>query len=233
MPKGSPHARRRYSVEQVLGGARAVGLRTDRLKMQCPVHRGDGLSVSVFEREDGTAGVKCWPYDCKAVEIINVLRPSMGAPEIVASAKASSGCPHRHLKQRPTPVLAYRALELEEAAAQLWFSTALRDRFAEERALTLDVIRRYLIGWTVDWAWRRECRFTIPVFDERNNIISFIGHVPSSMRAPRVRGVDVIAGYSRWPLACLDGEVYRRGDLVLICEAELDALAVRSAGFPA
>lgn len=119
------------------------------------------------------------------------------------------------------------------ASAPDWL--ALLDR---ERGVAEEIARLYKIGLTDRWRGRLgDVWLTIPIMSwragEERRPISFIGFRSRSMRPEGERGVDVVPGWERWPLACLDPAVWPGDGTVVVTEGEADALTARSAGLAA
>lgn len=230
MSKGKPRARR-HSQAQVLDAARAFGCKVAGDRISCPAHGGDGLNVCVYIGDQGEARPFCFTRDdCKAEDIIAALRPHLGEPDTDVSS--TRPVVERGPRQRPDALPMLPAGHSDKVAA-FALRADLQRLLDAERAISGRVGVRYRIGFTTRWKARPEERFIIPIRNPAGEIITMIAHAPKSMRGPDRPGVDVDAGWPRWPLACLDGEVYSPGDLIVITEAEPDALAVRSAGVPA
>jgi len=229
--KGELPSRPSYSVDQVLDALRTSGRPVLGNRSSCPAHDGDGLNLAVYSDDDGTARPCCHSRRCETHEILAPLRPYLDDHGIVKTSTGNGS--QRRTKSRPDPLPSHESV-LSGYAAQLTFDAARLALLESERAISPDIALRYRLGiYPSKWKGRRPPPFTIPIRDEGGNLLSYIAHWPKSAREPDQRGVDVLAGWPRWPLACLDAEVYEPGDLVVVAEGELDALAIRSAGFPA
>lgn len=235
--KAKPTARRPtsglYSQEQMLDALRSAGRVVVGDRSSCPAHDGDGLNLWVGAREDGVAIFRCHSHGCETADIVEALREYVdGDPEVVVSGESPTRVKTQRQRPEAWPAEMF-PLGWHQAVAAFVWRKDLHELLATERAILTPVALQYGIWFTEHWKARGEHRFIVPIRDPEGGIIEKIAHAPKSIRAEGRPGVDVDQRATRWALACLDGEVYNPGDLVVVTESEMDALAVRSAGHPA
>lgn len=183
--------------------------------------------MAVYRRDDGSAGVHCHSHGCDWRDILAAFE--IASEEYIDFRPTT----RRPVKVRPEPMAPELAAVLQQQAAGLQFEPTLKSVLRDERAWSDDVIGRYGVGLVTNWKGYDEPWFSIPVANPAGEPVTAIMYRPASMRPEGERGVDIGPSWTRWPLYLLDGDVFKDEETVLICEAEADALAVRSAGHPA
>lgn len=237
MPKGN--AASRSPLDRFIAALTAHGYRQEHtaggVQAQCPGHGGGDLNLSIDVRDDEALLLTCWSHGCDADAIVTPL--GLTTRDLFARTGGNGGSTAaRRAKVRPDLLDSHREHLLNGYAELLAFAPRLRSVLVDERALSLEVIALYRIGMMRVWK-NGTGRFIVPLLSwrpgEEGRAFGYIAHLPKSMRGADEHSIDVLPRHRRWPLACLDEAVFDGSQPVVICEAEMDALAVRSAGHPA
>lgn len=233
-------------VDVVLAALDAHGLTYetagDGWRAQCPGHEGEDHNLAIGAGDDGQALLYCHSHEC---QVEDILAPIGIRERDLFPAGRNGRAAHRRdtrarkkekpTKKRPGLLDAHQEHLIDGYAERLAFMPKLLDVLIDERALSREVIGLYRVGAMAVWK-NGTGRFVIPYLSwrpgEERRALGYVGHLPKSMRGSDERSIDALPGHARWPLACLDDQVFDGPQVVVITEAEMDALAVRSTGHP-
>ena len=193
----------------------------------CPAHDDRNPSLSISEGEDGRILVKCFA-GCFQEDVVQALGLSM-ADLFEDNGRATHGRPVFKKEREPQP-----APEPERIDPQLieHMHQALpdkaRDYLKRERMLSDEIINRYKIGYEERDG---EKRITIPIADEQGIYRDVRRWLPPEYRTEdSAKILHWRTGYGALRLFPID---QLQVDELVLCEGELDALALISHSIPA
>lgn len=183
--------------------------------LHCPLHVDQKRSASL----NITSGVWYCFANCGGGKVGELLEQRDEWVPPPGGSPATNGEGESVVEQEPLP---------SSAKIKVWQDNLLKnegrlDLFQNKRGLTRDTIDQYKIGWSDE-----KRAFTIPIYDAEGELVTvrFYNMLRTGTKMWHLKGR---AGPFLYPIAALN----QPGNLIVICEGELDALITNQAGFPA
>jgi len=189
----------------------------------CPAHNDKNPSLSVSEGEDGRILLKCFggcSYD-DILKAMGLVSRDLFAPNSDNGGVKSAAKKRKQLE--PEPIGDVVVEKLHEA-----LSEKARDYLRGERMLTDEVINQYQLGIEERSG---EKRITIPIRDAQGRVRDIRRWLPPADRTDNSQKIlHWKAGYGATRLYPID---QLENDELVLCEGELDALALIAHGVSA
>ncbi|MFT7692260.1 MAG: 5S rRNA maturation endonuclease (ribonuclease M5) [Candidatus Latescibacterota bacterium] len=205
-------------IESFINGLDAVRSDGSGFIARCPAHEDTNPSLSISEGEDGRILVKCHA-GCTAEKVVSEMGKSM-ADLFVNEEQPKTP---RSTRSEPSPIAPQ---VVEHLHHQL--TTEHRTYLKEYRKLSDGIIDRYKLGFKEHG---HERRLSIPIPDEQGVYRDVRLWLPPKDRTPRSsKMLHWRSGYGESRLYPID---QLSADELILCEGELDALAMSSHGISA
>ena len=211
-------------IDKILGRLKDVRKVGTGWQFRCEAHEDKTASGSAAEGDDGRVLIKCHA-GCKAEKVVAAAGLTMADLFVKSNTSITT-----HANGSTKPKLASAPID-EAVVDQCYASltTQARSYLKDKRRLSDEVIDLYKLGTDER---NGEKRFTIPIRDKQDTVRDMRRWLPPEYRAEdeNKKMLHWRRGYGGarlFPIDQLDAD-----DLIL-CEGELDALALISHGIPA